>query len=82
MTALVLIMFGLVGVGGTLVARTGDPKRQAVTLSVYGVLLGVLFLLLAAPDVALSQVAIGSAVVPLMVLLAVRTVRAERARHR
>jgi len=82
MTALVLIMIGLVAVGGTVVACTGDPKRQAVTLSVYGLLLGVLFLLLAAPDVALSQVAIGSAVVPLMVLLAVRTVRAERARRR
>jgi uncharacterized MnhB-related membrane protein len=75
MTVLVLIMFGLVAIGGTVVVSTSDPKRQAVTLSVYGVLLSVLFLALAAPDVALSQVAIGSAVVPLMVLLAVRTVR-------
>jgi uncharacterized MnhB-related membrane protein len=75
MTVLVLIMFGLVAIGGTVVVSTSDPKRQAVTLSVYGVLLSVLFLALAAPDVALSQVAIGSAVVPLMVLLAVRSVR-------
>jgi uncharacterized MnhB-related membrane protein len=49
---------------------------------VYGVLLSVLFLALAAPDVALSQVAVGSAVVPLMVLLAVRTVRGVRERRR
>jgi energy-converting hydrogenase B subunit D len=81
MTALVLIMFGLVAIGGTVVVSTSDPKRQAVTLSVYGVLLSVLFLALAAPDVALSQVAIGSAVVPLMVLLAVRSVRSVKDRR-
>ncbi|HEY2698607.1 MAG TPA: hydrogenase subunit MbhD domain-containing protein [Pseudonocardiaceae bacterium] len=75
MTALAMIMLALVAAGGTLVVFTSAPARQAVVLSVYGVLLSVLFLVLAAPDVALSQVAVGSAVVPLMVLLAVRTVR-------
>jgi uncharacterized MnhB-related membrane protein len=75
MTILVLIMLGLVAVGGTVVAFTDRPERQAVTLAVYGLLLSILFLVLAAPDVALSQVAIGSAVVPLMILLAWRTVR-------
>jgi energy-converting hydrogenase B subunit D len=82
MTALVLIMLGMVAIGGTVVTLTTDPKRQAVTLSVYGVLLSVLFLVLAAPDVSLSQIAVGSAVVPLMVLLAVRTVRTARERRR
>lgn len=75
MTALAMLMLGLVAVGGTVVVFTKAPARQAITLSVYGVLLSILFLVLAAPDVALSQVAIGSAVVPLMVLLALRTVR-------
>jgi energy-converting hydrogenase B subunit D len=75
MTTLALIMLALVAVGGTVVVLTRQPARQAITLSVYGVLLSILFLTLSAPDVALSQVAIGSAVVPLMVLLAVRTVR-------
>ena len=82
MIALVLILLGLVAVGGTVVVSTSDLKRQSVTLAVYGVLLGVLFLALAAPDVALSQVAIGSAVVPLMVLLAARTVRSATGRKR
>lgn len=76
MTVLVLVLLGVVAIGGTVVVLTGTPSRQAVTLSVYSLLLGVLFLAVAAPDVALSQVAIGSAVVPLMVLLAVRTTRA------
>jgi uncharacterized MnhB-related membrane protein len=82
MTGLVLVLLGLVAIGGTVVALTFDPKRQAVTLSVYGVLLSILFLALSAPDVALSQVAIGSAVVPLMVLLAVRTVHSAKDRRR
>ncbi len=75
MTPLLFLVFLLVAVGGTVVVSTQDPERQAVTLSVYGVLLALLFLLLQAPDVALSQVAVGTAVVPLMVLLAVRKVR-------
>ena len=76
MTLLVYVLLGMVAIGGTVVVLTGSPARQAVTLSVYGLLLSVLFLAMAAPDVALSQVAIGTAVVPLMVLLAVRTTRA------
>ncbi|HKN98117.1 MAG TPA: hydrogenase subunit MbhD domain-containing protein [Pseudonocardiaceae bacterium] len=76
MTVVVLALLVVVAVAGTVVVLTTKPTRQAVTLSVYGMLLSVLFLALAAPDVALSQVGIGSAVVPLMVLLAVRTTRA------
>ncbi len=84
MIVLALIMLALVAAGGTIVVFTRSPARQAITLSVYGVLLSILFLALSAPDVALSQVAIGSAVVPLMVLLAMRTVRtsARKAREK
>ncbi|NKQ54318.1 DUF4040 domain-containing protein [Amycolatopsis sp. K13G38] len=78
MTALLLVVLTLVAVGGTVVALTGDPRRQAVTLSVYGLLLTVLFFVLQAPDVALSQLAVGSAVVPLMVLLSLRVVAGRR----
>jgi energy-converting hydrogenase B subunit D len=74
-TPLLVVAFLLVAAGATVVVLTREPARQAVTLSVYGVLLTLLFVLLQAPDVALSQVAVGSAVVPLMVLLAVRKVR-------
>jgi len=61
--------------GALAVVLTDDPGRQAVTLSVYGLLLTTLFVLTQAPDVALSQVAVGTAVVPLLILLTVRTVR-------
>lgn len=75
MAVLVLIALGLVAVGGTAVVLTGDPDRQAITLSIYGLLMGLLFLVLQAPDVALSQIAIGTAVVPLLVMLTLRKVR-------
>lgn len=68
----------LVAVAGTVVVCTGEPSRQAVVLSVYGLLLTILFVLFQAPDVALSQAVVGTAVVPLMVLLTVRTVRSRR----
>jgi energy-converting hydrogenase B subunit D len=73
--AVVCLALLLVAAGGLAVVATTEPARQAVTLSVYGLLLAVLFMALQAPDVALSQLAVGSAVVPLMVLLTVRTVR-------
>lgn len=78
MTVLIGIALTLVLVGAVTVVATPDPRRQAVTLSVYGLLLAALFMLLSAPDVALSQVVVGTAVVPLMVMLAVRRIRSRR----
>lgn len=75
MTALVVVALTLVLAAGAAVVLTGDPLRQAITLSVFGLILAVLFLVVRAPDVALSQVAVQTVVVPLMVLLAVRTIR-------
>jgi energy-converting hydrogenase B subunit D len=77
-TVLIGIALTLVLVGAVAVVFTDDPQRQAVTLSVYGLLMTVLFLLLAAPDVALSQVVVGTAIVPLMVMLAIRKIRGHR----
>ncbi|HEY9476039.1 MAG TPA: DUF4040 domain-containing protein [Mycobacteriales bacterium] len=75
MTALVATALTLVALAGTAVVLTAEPGRQAVTLSVFGLLLSVLFVLLGAPDVALSQLAVGSAALPLMVLLTVDKIR-------
>ncbi|MGE2814559.1 Na(+)/H(+) antiporter subunit B [Mycobacterium heidelbergense] len=75
MTVLILVAVTLVGVTGTIVALTGAADRQAIPLSVFGLALTVLFVVLQAPDVALSQLAVGGVVVPLMVMLAIRAVR-------
>jgi energy-converting hydrogenase B subunit D len=79
---LVVVALALVAVAGTAVVLARDPAGQAVTLSMSGLALTVLFVVLQAPDVALAQLAVGSAVVPLMVMLAVRTTRSLAARHR
>lgn len=75
MTVLIAVTLLLVAAGGTAVVVTRDPGRQAVTLSVQGLALTLLFAALQAPDVALAQLAVGAAVVPLMVMLTLRAVR-------
>lgn len=78
---LVYIALVLVAVSATMVVRTREPSAQAVVLGGYGLLLSLLFMLLQAPDVALSQIAVGAAVVPLMVLLTVRAITRHRRRR-
>ncbi|MFJ6216388.1 hydrogenase subunit MbhD domain-containing protein [Streptomyces sp. NPDC092296] len=65
----------LTAAAATAAALTREPVRQAVLLAVLGVVLAVLFTVLQAPDVALSQLAVGSAVTPLLILLTVRRLR-------
>lgn len=71
-----VISFAMVAAGGTAVVLTRDPRRQAIVLSVYGLILTIFFLLLQAPDVALSELTVGSAALPLMLLVALA--KAER----
>lgn len=59
----------LVACGGTAVVLTRDPVRQAIVLSFYGLLLTLLFLVLQAPDVALSELAVGAAALPVILLV-------------
>lgn len=82
----VLIGLCLLMVAGTATAAvfTRDPARQAVVLGMLGLGLALLFTVLQAPDVALSQLGVGTAVTPLLILLTVRRVRrgADRRGHR
>lgn len=82
MTVLIVIALTLTGLVGTAVVLTDSPERQAVALAFFGLVLTVLFTVLQAPDVALSQLGVGTAVVPMMVLLAIRAMRRQRARDR
>jgi uncharacterized MnhB-related membrane protein len=65
----------LVAVIGPAVALTRDPRAQAITLTVYGLALALVFMVFQAPDVALAQVAVGAVALPLMVLLALARLR-------
>lgn len=75
MSALQALGFVLVALGGTAVVLTRNPVQQALVLGVYGLLLTFLFLLLQAPDVALSELAVGSAALPLILLVTLAKVR-------
>jgi energy-converting hydrogenase B subunit D len=74
-TAIQLAAFALAALVGSLVVFTRDPLRQAIVVSAYGLSLTVLFVVLQAPDVALSVVGVGVVALPLMILLAVAKIR-------
>jgi energy-converting hydrogenase B subunit D len=69
-------VFLLVAAGGTAVVLTRDPLAQAIVASFYGLILGIMFLVFQAPDVALSQITVGAVALPLMIVLALAKVRA------
>lgn len=76
MTVLQLGVLALIALAAPAVAGARDPSHQAVVLGVIGLLLAVFFVLLDAPEVALSQIVVGSVLVPLMMLLALAKARA------
>lgn len=61
----------LVALAATLVVVTRDVQRQILVSGVYGILLVILFTILAAPDVALSMLVVSTVGYPLIVLIAI-----------
>ncbi|MFJ8630528.1 Na(+)/H(+) antiporter subunit B [Streptomyces sp. NPDC093568] len=80
--AVIVVALLLVGACATVAVLVRDPVRQALVLAVLGVALAVLFTVVQAPDVALSQLAVGGALTPLLMLLAVRKVKRRKGRER
>ena len=72
------LILAMVAGGGLAVVLTRDPLHQSIVVSFYGLLLALLFFLFQAPDVALSQIAIGALALPLMILLALARIRRRR----
>ncbi len=75
MDVLQVTVLVLVAVGATAAVLIRAHVRQVLALSVYGVLLAVLFLVFQAPDVALSELAVGSVALPLVLLLTLAKIR-------
>jgi energy-converting hydrogenase B subunit D len=75
MDTLQIVVLVLVAAGALLVVRTKDRVRLVIVLSVYGILLAVLFFAFQAPDVALSEITVGAVALPLILLLAIAKVR-------
>jgi len=76
-TALQAVALALVALAGTAVVLTREPARQAIVAGIFGLLLALLFFLFQAPDVALSQITVGTVALPLMILLALSKIRQE-----
>jgi energy-converting hydrogenase B subunit D len=76
MTLIQLLLFVASALVGTAVVLTRRPRHQALVLSLYGLVLTLLFAALQAPEVAIAQVAVGGVALPLMLLVAITSVRA------
>jgi energy-converting hydrogenase B subunit D len=77
-TALQAMVLALVALGGPAVVLCREPLRQAMLAGIYGLVLSVLFLVFQAPDVSLSEIAVGGVILPSMVLVALATLREQR----
>ncbi|AWN53557.1 hydrogenase subunit MbhD domain-containing protein [Methylobacterium sp. 17Sr1-1] len=78
MSGLVAGLLILAALSGGLVVITRDPRRQVYALAGNGLVLGLLFLALQAPDVALSEIAVGTAVTPFLFLVALAAIATDR----
>ena len=81
MTWLLALLLLLAGAAGTGVVLSRDPRRQIFGIAANGLVLSVLFFALEAPDVALSELAVGTAATPVMFLVILAAIRMERKQH-
>ena len=82
MSGLVAGLLLLAALSGLSVVLARDPRRQVFAMAGNGLVLGRLFLALQAPDVALSEIAVGTAVTPLLFLAALAAIAMDRAKGR
>jgi energy-converting hydrogenase B subunit D len=75
MIFLQMAVLALVLVSGTTVVFTRGLASQAMVVSMFGLMLALMFMVFQAPDVALSQIVVGAVGLPLMVLLALAKLR-------
>ena len=78
MTAVLALIFLLVAGTGAGVVLAREPRRQALAIAVNGVALALLFVVLRAPDVAYSEIAVGTALLPLMFLAVLVSLKTDR----
>jgi energy-converting hydrogenase B subunit D len=72
------VAIGLTGLGAILVVLARDVVRQAILVSFYGLSLTALFVVFQAPDVALSELVVGTIAYPLVLVAALARIRSVR----
>jgi energy-converting hydrogenase B subunit D len=79
-SAFLAVLLTLVAVSATVTVLIQEPVRQAIVLGIMGLFLALLFFALQAPDVALSELTVGSIAIPVMLTLTIAKLRALDAR--
>ena len=82
MTAVQAVAIIAVAITGGAVALFEDPLRETFLLGIYGMTLAALFFSLQAPDVALSEIVVGTIGLPLVILAALRKVREQESQRK
>lgn len=77
MIPLQAVVIALVAAAGLAVVLTRDLVRLAMLSSAFGLLLVVFFLVLQAPDVALSELVVGAIGLPFVIVVAIALDRSE-----
>lgn len=80
MKVLIAAVLLLLALSGALVVLSRDPKRQVFALGANGLVLGILFFVLQAPDVALSEITVNTVLTPLLFLATLAAVAMNKAR--
>ena len=80
MNPLQAVAIALAAVGATAVVLSRDLVRQAILLSFYGIALTALFVVLQAPDVALSELVVGAVAYPLVLVPAIARIKRRKRR--
>jgi len=75
MTPLIAALLLLLVITALGVVLTREPPRQVFAIAAQGLVLSALFLALQAPDVALSEIVIGTAALPLFFLVTLAALR-------
>ncbi|TML94639.1 MAG: DUF4040 domain-containing protein [Actinobacteria bacterium] len=78
MIPLQIVTLALVALGALAVVTTHDPLRQTLVTGLYGLALAVLFVVLQAPDVALSEIVVSSVATPFILLTALAKMQGRR----
>lgn len=78
MIPLQVVAIALAALGAVLVVVVRDVVRQAILVSFYGLALVALFVVFQAPDVALSELVVGTIAYPLVLVAALARIRAIR----
>lgn len=75
MTAVLALLLVLAAISGAGVVLSREPRRQALAIAANGLVLGLLFMALEAPDVAFAEIAVGTVATPLLFLVTLASMR-------